>query len=136
MIRRDYIMKLVQQLLDSLFLLLNEKGIDEFERQKRLASLYKYYLGEDRAYYSSNNIQNILDFLEEKYSDELIHRVEMLSEVMYQDAMMEKDPKVKVSLLKKTLLLLSYLDENGDTYSLVRQGKVEFIRKELLLSDS
>lgn len=131
MIRRDYIMKLVQQLLESLFLLLNNKGLDDTTKKEQLEKFYKDYLGEDRDYYYSNDRDVLISFLETKYRDELLYRIEMLSEIMYQDGIWEQEIGKREVLLRKALSLLLYLDENGNTYSIVRQGKLDTIREVL-----
>lgn len=129
MLRRDFIMKLIQQLMDSLFLLLNEKGMDDDMRKAQLEKFYGDYVGQTQAFYLNASIEEISSFLDEKYGDEeLIYRMEMLSEIMYQDGMLEKDTNKKNAKLLKTLSLLDYLDEYSNTYSVVRVGKIEEIK--------
>lgn len=131
MLKRDYIMKLIQQLLDSLFLLLNEKDIDNVEREKKLNKFYASYLGESSEFYYANSTDEILMYLKEQYHDEFLQRVEMLSDIMYADAMMKEKNELKYKLLEKTLYLMQYLDTNSDTYSLVRKGKIDTLLDEI-----
>lgn len=129
MLRRDFIMKLIQQLMDSLFLLLNEKGLDDDMRKAQLEKFYGDYVGQTQTFYLNASIEEISGFLDEKYGDEeVIYRMEMLSEIMYQDGMLEKDIEVRNAKLLKTLSLLDYLNEYSNTYSVVREGKIEEIK--------
>lgn len=131
MIRRDYIMKLIQQLSESLFLLSKDETLDEIERQNRLQEYYKDYLGTDIEFLESNNVEIIILSLRERYGDELLLRVEMLSDIMYVDATSVNEAIENRKLLLQTLHLLSYVDDMSDTYSLVRQGKIDEIRRRL-----
>lgn len=131
MIRRDYIMKLIQQLSESLFLLSKDESLDEIERQNRLQEYYKDYLGMDIEFLESNNVETIILSLRERYGDELLLRVEMLSDIMYVDVTSLNEVTGDRKLLLQTLQLLSYVDDNSDTYSLVRQGKIDEIRRKL-----
>lgn len=119
-------MKLIQQMMDSLFLLLNKKDIDDAQRQIELEKFYKDYLGETRDFYTKSSLEDTISYLKEKYGDEdLFFRLQMLSEIMYQDGMLESEERTKELKLLKTLPLLDYLEEYSNTYSLVRVGKIE-----------
>lgn len=131
MLKRDYIMKLVQQMLDALMLLLNEQGLDDVDKQKSLERFYSDYLGERREFYIDSELVEIVNYLTQKYGDELMLRLDMLSEIMYQDGMLERNMSERVSILKSTFSILLYLRENDNTYSLIREGKIDSIRKEL-----
>lgn len=131
MIRRDYIMKLIQQLSESLFLLSKDETLDEIERQNRLQEYYKDYLGTDIEFLESSAVETIILSLRERYGDELLLRVEMLSDIMYVDATSVNEAIENRKLLLQTLHLLSYVDDMSNTYSLVRQGKIDEIRRRL-----
>lgn len=130
MLQRDYIMKLIQQMIDSLFLLLNKKDIDEDERKSQLNDFYRSYVRGTQDFYVNAPINDILAFIEEEYGkEELIYRVEMLTEIMYQDSMLEDDLKNKKSKMSQNLALLNYLEENSNTYSMLRVGKIDELKK-------
>ena len=129
MLKRDYILKLIEQLTDAIFLLLNKKDIDEDLRKYQLENFYKDYIGNASEYYLTSSLDDISKFIETRYGgEEVLYRIEMLSEIMYQDGMLESDPLKKEIKLLKDLSLLEYLDENSNTYSIVRQGKIEEIK--------
>lgn len=131
MLKRDYIMKLIQQLLDSLFLLLNEGDIDNVERERKLKGFYASYLGESSEFYYTSTTDIILNYLKEQYHDELLQRVEMLSDIMYADVMLKEKSELRNILLEKTLFFMQYLDTNSDTYSLIRKGKIDALLDEI-----
>lgn len=116
MIRRDYIMKLIQQLSESLFLLSKDETLDEIERQNRLQEYYKDYLGTDIEFLESSAVETIILSLRERYGDELLLRVEMLSDIMYVDATSVNEAIENRKLLLQTLHLLSYVDDMSNTY--------------------
>lgn len=124
-------MKLIQQLLDSLFLLLNEGDIDNVERERKLKGFYASYLGESSEFYYTSTTDIILNYLKEQYHDELLQRVEMLSDIMYADVMLKEKSELRNILLEKTLFFMQYLDTNSDTYSLIRKGKIDALLDEI-----
>ena len=55
--------------------------------------------------------------------EELLTRIDMLSELLYQDALLKESEEQKY-LLRKSLFLLNYLDTHSDTFSFERRGKI------------
>lgn len=129
MLKRDYIIKLIQQLMDSIFLLLNKQDVDEDYKKNQLERFYADYVGQSAEFYLSAPIDKISNFLEEKYGkEEAPFRIEMLSEIMFQDGMLETDLDKKELKLLKDLSLLEYIEDTSNTYSLVRIGKIDEIK--------
>ncbi|MDE6180343.1 MAG: hypothetical protein K2G02_04340, partial [Phocaeicola sp.] len=62
--------------------------------------------------------------------EELLVRIDMLSELLYQDALL-KAPAEQHFLLKKSLFLLKYMDEHSDTFSLERRRKISEIEEKI-----
>lgn len=115
--------------MDQLFLLLNREDIDEELKKAELGKFYKAYIGETQEFYLNSSQQEILAHLKDEYGvEELITRVEMLSEILYQDGMLESNLEKKSMKLLKTLSFLDYLDEYSGIYSIVREGKIEEIK--------
>ena len=130
MLQRDYIMKLIQQMIDSLFLLLNKQDIDENERKSQLNDFYNNYVGGTQNFYINTPVKDIITYIEQEYGkEEVIYRIEMLTEIMYQDSMLEEDLNTKKSKMEQNLALLNYLEENSNTYSMVRVGKIDELKK-------
>lgn len=130
MLQRDYIMKLIQQMIDSLFLLLNKQDIDENERKSQLNDFYNNYVRGTQNFYINTPVKDIITYIEQEYGkEEVIYRIEMLTEIMYQDSMLEEDLNTKKSKMEQNLALLNYLEENSNTYSMVRVGKIDGLKK-------
>ena len=62
--------------------------------------------------------------------EELLTRIDMLSELLYQDALLKESEEQKY-LLRKSLFLLNYLDTHSDTFSFERRGKIGEIEKKI-----
>lgn len=132
MIQKDYIIRLIQQLIDSLFMLFDKKDLDEEELSNQLEKMYIDYLDESKIFYRESSMDDVMSFLQKRYGDdEYLYRIEMLTEIMYQDGMHDNDKSEKQKTLLKALELLVYLDNYSNMYSLVREGKMEAIKKEL-----
>ncbi|WP_101689362.1 hypothetical protein [Dysgonomonas massiliensis] len=132
MIQRDYIIRLIQQLIDSLFMLFDKKDLSEEELSNQLENMYIDYLDESKIFYRESSMDDVISFLQNRYGDdEYLYRIEMLTEIMYQDGMHDNDKSEKQETLLKALELLVYLDNYSNVYSLVREGKMEAIKKEL-----
>lgn len=132
MIQRDYIIRLIQQLIDSLFMLFDKKNLSEEELSNQLENMYVDYLDESKIFYRESSMDDVISFLQKRYGDdEYLYRIEMLTEIMYQDGMHDNDKSEKQETLLKALELLVYLDNYSNMYSLVREGKMEAIKKEL-----
>lgn len=123
-------MKLIQQMIDSLFLLLNKQDIDENERKSQLNDFYNNYVRGTQNFYINTPVKDIITYIEQEYGkEEVIYRIEMLTEIMYQDSMLEEDLNTKKSKMEQNLALLNYLEENSNTYSMIRVGKIDELKK-------
>lgn len=132
MIQRDYIIRLIQQLIDSLFMLFDKKDLSEEELSNQLENMYIDYLDQSKIFYRESSMDDVISFLQNRYGDdEYLYRIEMLTEIIYQDGMHDNDKSEKQETLLKALDLLVYLDNYSNVYSLVREGKMEAIKKEL-----
>lgn len=132
MIHRDYIIRLIQQLIDSLFMLLDKKDLNEEEYLNQLDKICEDYLDNDADYFLKASIEDIATSLQQRYGkEEYLYRIEMLTEIMFQDGMHGADEPLKYAKVSKVLELLAYLESYGNIYSLVREGRIEVVRKEL-----
>lgn len=132
MLQRDYIMRLLQDFVEALEKLVEEKGKhDGPELQLQLQSIYRAYFNHPHPFYYNQDAEYILNDLGQNYGgEELLTRIEMLSELLYQDALL-KEPEEQKYLLRKSLYLLIYLDEHSDTFSFERRGKISEIEKKI-----
>lgn len=132
MLQRDYIMRLLQDFMEALEKLVEERGKhDGPELQLQLQSIYRAYFNHPHTFYYNQDAEYILNDLGQNYGgEELLTRIEMLSELLYQDALL-KEPEEQKYLLRKSLYLLIYLDEHSDTFSFERRGKISEIEKKI-----
>lgn len=132
MLQRDYIMRLLQDFVEALEKLVEERGKhDGPELQLQLQSIYRAYFNHPHPFYYNQDAEYILNDLGQNYGgEELLTRIEMLSELLYQDALL-KEPEEQKYLLRKSLYLLIYLDEHSDTFSFERRGKISEIEKKI-----
>ncbi len=132
MIQRDYIIRLIQQLIDSLFMLFDKMDLNEEEISNLLENMCTDNLDKSKIFYRESSMDDVISFLQNRYGDdEYLYRIEMLTEIMYQDGMHDNNKSEKQETLLKALELLVYLDNYSNVYSLVREGKMEAIKKEL-----
>lgn len=124
MFEEDYILRLLNQFLEGISLFLSKKGKDNSEKEIQI--LYNTYFRSSQYYYE-NNINTINDSLAQYKENEQECRMQMLAELLYQDALI-KDNEIKVDLLKKSLYLFQKLDSQSKTYSLDRQDKIQKIK--------
>lgn len=132
MLQRDYIMRLLQDFVEALEKLVEERDKhDGLELQLQLQSIYRAYFNHPHTFYYNQDAEYILNDLGQNYGgEELLTRIEMLSELLYQDALL-KEPEEQKYLLRKSLYLLIYLDEHSDTFSFERRGKISEIEKKI-----
>jgi len=131
MVERDYIKRLIKQLFDALNeLFLNRKGESVEAIQIQLSGFYEKYLGRESSFFYGSSFESILGLLVENrdtQKDGLI-RVEMLAELLYRDAHLNRDAKLKQNLSEKALHLFEYLNANSNTFSVDREAKIDELR--------
>lgn len=132
MLQRDYIMRLLQQFVEALEKLVEEKNKkDEPELQVQLQSMYRAYFHHPPTFYYGQDAEYILNDLGQSYGgEELFTRIDMLSELLYQDAML-KVPEEQKHLLRKSLFLLKYVDEHSGTFSFERRERMDRTEKKI-----
>ena len=132
MLQRDYIMRLLQQFFETLEKLVEERDKKNGpELQLQLQSIYRAYFNHPPTFYYDQDAEYILNEMGQNYGgEELLTRINMLSELLHQDALL-KEPEEQKYLLRKSLFLLKYLDEHSNTFSFERKGKIEEIEKKI-----
>lgn len=125
-------MRLLQQFVEALEKLVEERGKkDGPELQLQLQSIYRAYFNHPHTFYYDHDAEYILNDLGQNYGgEELLTRIDMLSELLHQDALL-KESEEQAYLLRKSLFLLKYLDEHSDTFSFERRGKISEIEKKI-----
>lgn len=130
-------MRLLQQFFEALEKLVEERDKkDGPELQLQLQSIYRAYFNHPSTFYYDQDAEYILNEMGQNYGgEELLTRIDMLSELLYQDALLKESEEQKY-LLRKSLFLLNYLDTHSDTFSFERRGKIGEIEKKIVISSS
>jgi len=132
MYERDYIKRIIQQLFDSIHKLLENPKEDNIEDiQIQYKDLYDKFLGHNFSYYYNESIETILDFFSSQ--EDSLEKIEMLCELLYNDALLQKDISIQNNLFAKSLALYKYIDEHSNTYSVERFKRINKINQNLLL---
>jgi hypothetical protein len=124
MLERDYILRLLNKFFENLSLYLDRKRKGE---EDQIETFYTNYFHPSK-FYIDNTKEEVLNSLSEYPKDEEEYRMEMLAELLCQDALERKEESVKVNLLKKSLFLYERLDTLSSTYSFERKRKIQEIQ--------
>ena len=118
-------MRLLQQFFEALEKLVEERDKKNGpELQLQLQSIYRAYFNHPPTFYYDQDAEYILNEMRQNYGgEELLTRINMLSELLHQDALL-KEPEEQKYLLRKSLFLLKYLDEHSNTFAFVRKGNI------------
>jgi len=122
-------MRILQQFYNALHKLVNNIDEEKIEDiHVHLKGLYPEYLKKDDTFFYENDISTILHFLGEGKSKDSIAKITLLSELIYNDAILSSNPTFKKDLLSKALGLLLFINDNGKTFSAERYSRIEQIR--------
>lgn len=128
MLERDYIMRLIRQFMEALEKLMNENANAKAKGtnlQMEFDAMYRTYLHQPSSFFYEQDITSVLAYLQSAYpGKELLPRIEMLSDLLYSDALYKSTTKEKEHLSTKALYFLQYLDERSDTFSFDRRDKI------------
>lgn len=131
MLSRDYILRILQEFSEALELLLKKKKRNEAEFDAEIQSMYRAYFNHPAQHYYALQAESILEELSHEYeSKEIFTRIDMISELIYQDALSKQNEENRF-LLAKSLYLIEYLDKNSDTFSFQRRNRIEEIKREI-----
>ena len=137
MIERDYIMRLLQEFFDAIVKAMNRNipGIepDIPQIQRRFNEMYEQFFHNPAELFYRLSKEDILCELENECISErdMFAKIQMLSELLYQDALIKNSLQERIELLEKSLFLLEYLDRNSRTFSWDRGQKIGDIKKVL-----
>lgn len=130
MLRRDYLMRLVQELATAIDRLLHDREATLTRKQQELASLYRLS-GFDADLLRSSATDEILRYIAAMdYNDQYLQRVDMAAQLLWADAMLYIGPIEQLRHLRLTALeLYQYLDQHVDDFSLTRQQRIDRLRQ-------
>lgn len=128
MIHKDYLLRILQQFFEEIAKYLRNKKEYEIENpqlQTQLTGLYTTFFNQTADFYISKSADEIIASFDEQ---ERPIKIEMLSELIYQDALLKPQGETRQQLLQKSLDLFEYLNAHSATYSIPREQEMEQIK--------
>ena len=138
MIERDFLMRILQEFFEAIAKVVRHDSPgqepDVSHMQERFNEIYRQFFHISAEHYYQSSKENILDELKnENYSEkDTFAKAQMLSELLYQDAIIKTNFQEKYDLLEKSLFLLEYLNYYSKTFSWDRNQRITDIKKILM----
>ncbi|MDD3721612.1 MAG: hypothetical protein PHW92_03865 [Lutibacter sp.] len=130
MIEQDYLMRFINTFFDSINQIINGISRDDIENVKiQISHSYKL-LGNESSFFIDEDFEEIFKLFKTKDGDYL-KRVQMLSELMYYDSLIQKNIEIKNNILKKSIYLLEYYIENTKEFSFEINNRLTTMKNEL-----
>lgn len=126
MLKRDFILSLIEQFAKELAVFLTGRTGKDVE-PGTFDEFYTRYLHKDASFFYESDIDGLRAFINEKKGEERLAYMEMLAELLFQDAPMHLEPATKQDLYMKSLALYEWLDEESKTYSAERLQRMDYI---------
>lgn len=136
MLRRDYLLKLIQDLFAAIADLLERDG-DELEKQKQIEALYSEF-GADKNFFRTASEAEMIATVahvaaeangikpDEVGASDMCQRLELLATLLYADyKLSDLSDGVRRDVASRALSLFRRVDESSDSYSLDRLSKIE-----------
>ena len=130
MFEKDYLMRLIQTLLDAINKILNSIDNEDIEGAKKQISDSFRLLGNEEDYFSKTDYKKLIEFFKSKEGNYL-KRVEFLAELIYLEATIEENKILKYEKFEKSKKLFEYYSEFSKEYSFEINNKLVFIKNEL-----
>lgn len=125
MIQQDYFIRVIREFFEALARAMSQPAPEE--RSKAVHSLYEQYLG-SYEFYQNATAEEAMDHITALYPEEQrLQRMEMLAELYYAEAGLRATP-IGQTLLERALTLFTYIDRHSNTFSIMRQQKIDAIR--------
>lgn len=136
MIQRDYILKMLEEFFQAMAKIVRHReagglgGVASL--QERFNRVYEQFFRQPAEHFYALGKEDILDDIWEANSEQDAYaKMQMLSELFYQDALIKDDIPERCQLLEKSLYLLRFIQQNSRTYSWEREIKMADIRKRI-----
>lgn len=142
MLKRDYIMRLMQQFFETLEKLLEErKRKPESEIRMRINGLYEAYFHRPQKFFQESSGEDIVKYLLQEFymlpdgaeeadirqaQNDLLYRMEMLADLLYHDIEISADEQSVVKgMCENTLYILEHIDARSSTFSFERRKRID-----------
>jgi len=131
-VREDFIERLIRQVMNMLRDMLNTFLNGDSIKETEIQDIYSKFLNNDRKFYRENNSNDILNSFSETYKpNEVLARIEILAELLLFESKIVNTASQKSDLLKKSLDMFLYVENNGISYSMERNAKIKRIENDL-----
>jgi len=131
-VREDFIERLIRQVMNMLRDMLNTFFNGDSIKETEIQDIYSKFLNNDRKFYRENNSNDILNSFSETYKpNEVLARIEILAELLLFESKIVNTASQKSDLLKKSLDMFLYVENNGISYSMERNAKIKRIESDL-----
>jgi hypothetical protein len=132
---RDYLLRLITVFMNALNRILNCIDLDDTKNAKIQINEAYALLDADSNYFQDSDLDTIISFFKDKEGDHF-KRVEMLSQLMYYDSLVQKSDFTKQQKLKKAIALLEYQNLYSEEYSLELNNQLSQMKNTLLQIDN
>ena len=130
MFEKDYLMRLIQTLMDAINRIVNSIDKDDIEGAKIQLSDSFRLLGNQDEYFYNTEYEELIEFFKLEEGNYL-KRVEFLAELIYLDATIEEDKTSKFEKFEKSKNLFQHYIEYSKEYSFDLNNKLILIKNEL-----
>ena len=130
MFKKDYLMRLIQTLMDAINRIVNSIDKDDIEGAKIQLSDSFRLLGNQDEYFYNTEYEELIEFFKLEEGNYL-KRVEFLAELIYLDATIEEDKTSKFEKFEKSKNLFQHYIEYSKEYSFDLNNKLILIKNEL-----
>ena len=132
---RDYLLRLITVFMNALNRILNCIDLDDTKNTKIQINEAYALLDADSNYFQDSDLDTIISFFKDKEGDHF-KRVEMLSQLMYYDSLVQKSDFTKQQKLKKAIALLEYQNLYSEEYSFELNNQLSQMKNTLLQIDN
>jgi hypothetical protein len=130
MFEKDYLMRLIQTLMDAINRIVNSINKDDIEGAKIQLSDSFRLLGNQEEYFYNTEYEELIEFFKLEEGNYL-KRVEFVAELIYLDATIEEDKTSKFEKFEKSKNLFQHYIEYSKEYSFDINNKLILIKSEL-----
>ena len=127
---RDYLMRLITVFMNALSRIINCIDLDDIENAKTQINETYAFLDADSNYFQDSDLETIILFFKNKEGD-YFKRVQMLSQLLYYDSLVQSSGIKKQQKLKKAIALLEYQNIYSEEYSLELNNQLSQMKNTL-----
>ena len=132
---RDYLMRLITVFMNALSRIINCIDLNDIENAKTQINKAYAFLDADSNYFQDSDLETIILFFKNKEGD-YFKRVQMLSQLLYYDSLVQSSGIKKQQKLKKAIALLEYQNIYSEEYSLELNNQLSQMKNTLLQIDN